>query len=329
MSTRPVLLLEVLGAPGSDAADARLRAAVLRRAGLVVRELVISASSADGPAARARLGRTLASACAAARPDRVVIAASRADAEYVLQSLPATAARWWPTDPLDTPGAIACGGRSAPALFPDAGDRPALETAPLPPPPGRERVGLWDGDFVLVPAPLGGDGGARVLESFAAIAENAHGLDLVVLADPQPRFEAEATRLGIATRVHFAGTAPRTAEHTWFTSAAAALITPDGPVSAGLVVRALAAGCPILPVGSSPRSRALAQWLLRHGCLAATARDGADDLSRRLGPVLARDVATRRAIECGRAHATLHTPESIAARLPGPDAAGEATREVA
>jgi hypothetical protein len=108
-----------------------------------------------------------------------------------------------------------------------------------------------------------------------------------------------------------------------------AIVAGDGAIAAGMVLRALAAGCPVLPAGRSRRSCVLADWLSRHGCLPATARDGAIDVAARLEPVLDRDVATRHAVDRGRALAARHAPHSISSLLVAGPGASEAAREVA
>jgi hypothetical protein len=320
-----VLLVEVLGPAGSDAADTRLRASVLRHAGYAVREVVLPASAVESGSFAGPLVATHAQAA----PRTVVIAAPRAAAGTVLAALPAADVRWWPTGLEDPAGPLAAAGRAAATLFADGGDLPALEAAPLRPPVERERVSLWDGDYVLVPAPLDEAGGAGLLAAFAGVAEDEPGLDLVVLADPQPRFARRAGRLGISTRVHFAGPAPRTAEHTWLASASAALIPAGGPVAASLILRALAAGCPLLPAGGTKGGSRLAAWLAARGCLPATAwRDGGDTAGW-LASVLEPDAATRRAVERGRSLVPSHQAAALAVRIARDGGAAEPAREVA
>jgi hypothetical protein len=196
----------------------------------------------------------------------------------------------------------------------DDGPAPGVAWSAFEPPrPGRGHLPAWDGDYLLVPAALGGASGTLVLDTFAALLEEHPGLDLVVLADHQPGFQQMARGLGVGQRIHFAGPAPRDAEMAWIASASCTLVSGDGPLSGGLVLRALARGCPLLTVEGGSAADELAPWLEHHGCLAGRVEraGGVGTLER----AIAREPAVARALERGRAVAAAATPRSLAERL--------------
>jgi hypothetical protein len=112
-------------------------------------------------------------------------------------------------------------------------------------------------------------------------------------------------------RVHFVGIATREAEWSWLRPAAGVLIAGPGPVAAGVVVRALACGCPVLGAGAQGVGPALNAWLARRG--AAIAEDG--DLDAALRRMLDRPADVERAIQQGLAASTAHHVAQLAARL--------------
>ena len=80
-------------------------------------------------------------------------------------------------------------------------------------------------------------------------------------------------------------------------------------VSGGLVLRVLASGVPLLPVGDA--AVPIATWLAAHG---ACAHPGAS-LAEALASALARDEATRHAVQCGRETAHEHDRDALTERL--------------
>jgi hypothetical protein len=330
MSAPRLLLLEVLDAVGADVADARERVVALRAAGAVVRAVVcdarpLRAAVADpcDPAWESDASDTrpeaaaqrLAALAAAGRFDLAVIASSRPWGGEWRRALPAELRDldpcWWPTGfaPEDADGSRGEG----PVLRarPDAGVAGMLEWATVDLARGaRRRLTLWDGDYVLVPGPLAGEAGSCALRAFAALVDESAEHDLVVLAPPQPAFEREARALGVGTRVHFAGHAPREAEWAWWAHASAAIASGATGLSSGLVLRGLAVGAPwVLPVLDAP-SRALHDWL---GVVPSGQRLPTDAvaLAEALRAALAGDRSGARA----RARATRHTPQALAERL--------------
>ena len=302
-----VLLLERLDAVGAAPQDAALRAAALRAAGGQVRTVVIGGerAAADGPLSgggpaldRVADDEACRSLCQALIPKfepQLVILASAG--ETPLGAWLASRARTlgWPTALL-APGDPRARRAALPTILtPDVEE--ILSWAPVARPRGgRALLPLWDGDYVMAAGPLEGAAGVQAIEAFTSAAEETDAHDLVVLADPQPEFEARARSLGIGPRVHFAGPARRDAEHAWLRSASAVLIAGDAPLSAGLLLRSLAAGAPLLPIGESGVPGIVAGWLARRG-YAETAP--ARSAGRRLQGMLDRDAATERSIAHG------------------------------
>lgn len=292
MSVTRVLLIESIDATGAAAHDVRTRARALIAAGCEPRCAIVEPAPADAlhaahPPADA-LAVSIGDAGRAALRDWM--AAAKAQAVLVASALPGggTAGRWvahagppawwWPS------GLAAAG---AGAVSPSTDDR---APGPLPILPGagfgglsgepwpdacaglegsvladarppRGQLPLWDGDYVLVPLPLSGAAGGAALDAFATLCASHDGLDLVVLADPQPAFERIARERGVGFRVHFAGPAPRDAELAWLAGASVALIAGDAPLSGGLVLRALARGCPLLAAPGASSGAPLEAWL--------------------------------------------------------------------
>jgi hypothetical protein len=175
----------------------------------------------------------------------------------------------------------------------------------------RRQHPLWDGDYLLAPASLAGEEGEALLVTFADVAREHVALDLIVLADPQPAFERVARRLGVGMRVHFVGGATREAEWAWLKPASAMLVTGAGPIAAGLVMRALACGCPVLGAGDHGVGPGLNAWLAARG--AALTHGGSTCAA--LMHLLDRPGEVDRAIERGRSASEAHHVAPLAARL--------------
>jgi hypothetical protein len=331
--TRPdILLIEYLDSAGASADDARARLAALDACGVSSRVLVVAPETHGGPglADRGRPMRAIRVAdesdCAAALgeaygrhpPALVLVAASSPGGGPLAGRLPAgSSARWWPAGvPGGEPGAAP--GRPA---RPRGGALEPLVPEPLelgvidPPRGGRRRLPLWDGDYLLAPAPLGGRAGHELLEAYAEMGEDACALDLVVLADPQPEFERAARSRGVGTRVHFAGPAPRGALAAWLGSAVATVLATDRPVAAGLVLHSLEGGAPVLSVGSGAGPSSTRSWLAARRLAGGTLAAGKAGLVAALDGMYERGPALRAAIERGRAEAERHFPRAIAPSL--------------
>lgn len=352
MTRAPVLLIEHLDGVGAAPEDGRLRAAALARAGFTARMLAIApplpASSkgarcalsgcAGEPVAAWRDGPSAVREALAGRAyELAIIVSATPGRDEIARWLPAQLpARWWP-------GGLATAGtprrlpwtahRALPALAGQEGvrihadgqgrdaDRAALDWAVLDGSAlARRHHPLWDGDYLLAPAPLAGDSGEDVIRAFAAAARDHDSLDLVVLAGPQPAFERIARGLGVGMRVHFVGEATREAEWAWLKPAAAAVIAGPGPITAGLVMRALACGCPVLGAGAGGVGHALEAWLADHG--AAFAHGGSTLAS--LTRILDRPADLEKALERGRresaAHYVVPLGERLSVALPRPAA---------
>ena len=124
-----------------------------------------------------------------------------------------------------------------------------------------------------------------------------------------------ARQLGIGTRVHFVGSAPREAEYAWLGAAAATVLAGDAPISAGLVLRALACGSPVLPIGSRGHAARVRAWLEKQHGRALPAGEGHARPAAELEWWVERGAAVGEAIGRGRALAARHEPEALAARL--------------
>lgn len=260
--------------------------------------------------ARAELARRLADA----PPSRVVIASAAPGGGAWADRLPRSlAARWWPTALAGSAGWRWPGRRSlVPLVTPEPGDpAPALALAWPGAAPGRGGLlPLWDGRYVLALSPLDGRDSAAAIAAFAAVAREQAALDLVVLDHPRPAFERIASDLGVGTRVHFAGEAPLGAEWAWLASAQCALVSGAAPVAATRVLRALAAGCPLVGVGEGGAGAALRGWL-DDGTGTARARDAAAALRA----WVERDARDPAWLVRSRARLAGHTAERIAERL--------------
>ncbi len=333
---RRILLIESLDSAGAAAADARAHARALESAGRAVRSVVVDlhletepvrSATADTPAVHgfAAGKRAVQEACATFKPDTVVVASAIPGGGPVTRWIPhGTAAVWWPSGldgvepspacPKPEPAHLPAIGRAERRGSPDAAE--ALDwTVHEGDRPVRSRLSLWDGDYLLSPVGLAGSAGADVLHAFAAISREWDTLDLVVLADPQAEFVALARTLGIGTRVHFAGAAPREAESVWLVSSVGIVLAGEGPLSSGLVLRTLARGRPVLAHGSAGPTRAVRNWLDRHLCTLGNGE--ADDLSAMIEQVLERSDAVEDVIARGRSLAARHEPEVVGVRLTG------------
>lgn len=282
MSLSPrVLLIEHLDAIGAAPSDARLRASALRAAGAHVEVIVLDTDRGEdlqygSVSHRREPGVILWHAHHAAGPlgrfarekrfDFALWASAHASDPLAGQLPGALPAYHCSTG--FTPHAIR--EKALPAL--DAGLDPCAGSAFDPARAQRGRLSLWDGPFVLAPTPLTSEPGRAVLEAFALAASDRDEVDLVVLDHPRAPLEALARQLGIDLRVHFVGPAPREAEAAWLQTASVALLAGEQAISAGIVLRALTSGCPLLPVGEE--AGPLAGWLLARGLAPFAGADG-------------------------------------------------------
>jgi len=256
----PILLIETLDAAGAAREDAALRVTALRRAGIDARALVVGGDAIPTSESRAVVRAVLAGG----QPSRVIVASAAAGGGAIARLLPrGSSAGWWPTG-LASPGPLARVARVARGgLRPLGADSPLAWALADRVALQRRRLPLWDGAYVLAPGPLSAGDGAEPLTCFARTAQVRHDIDLVVLADPQPTFVRRARALGVATRVHFVGPAPREAEWAWLSAARAVLFAGAGPVSAGLPVRALLSGSPPVGLGTNGVGRMVRSWASR------------------------------------------------------------------
>ncbi len=322
MSPSPrVLLVEHLDAIGAAPADARLRAGALRAAGATVEVVVLDTDRGEdlqyGAVSKRRdASMTLWHAHHAAGPlgrfarekgfDLALWASAHASDRLAEQLPGALPAYHWCTG--FAPHAMSA--RALPPLDLDL-DPCAGSTFDL----GRlqrGRLSLWDGPFALAPAPLTPETGRQVLEAFATAVSEHDEIDLVVLDHPRVGLESSARELGVELRVHFVGPAPREAEASWLQTATVAVIAGEHAISAGLVLRALASGCPILPVGEE--AGPLAGWLLARGLAPFAGADG-DALGEAMEAVFAADPRMAEVQTRGREVAAGYGLEPLAERL--------------
>ena len=329
-----VLLIESLDCPGAAGDDARLRVAALRAGGFAPRALAVLApglprasQAAPIPVVAWRDGPAAVRAALDEHPvDLAIVASAAAGGGAIARWLPSRLpARWWPSAldasrPRLRPWPVA---RRLDALGNGAGARAAhggpvsvasraLDWAIVDEVAvARRRLPLWDGEYVLVPAPLGRGAGEEVLAAFAAVARDHEALDLIVLGHPQERFERLARSLGVGARVHFAGPATREAEFAWLKPAAAVVVADPGPIAAGLIVRALASGSPVVDAGAPGARHVLGSWLEARGAATSSGEPTLAALDR----VLERGAQVEHAIERGRRASLAHQARSLAARL--------------
>jgi hypothetical protein len=316
-----VLLIEHLDAIGAAIADARVRAAALRAAGCDVEVVVLDASEHDDLLYPARMRRNgpgvevyaddvfgrelLRKRLARARGERVLWASATPGGGDAARLLPAgITAHWWasghapshgisrgPLEPLWRDGA------------PCSGSLVERESG------GRSRLSLWDGVFLLAPAPLGREGGKAIIDAFADAVSDRDEMDLVVCGHASEALEAHARTRGVSLRVHFVGPAPREAEAAWLATATAAVVCGEVPLSGGLLLRALASGCPILPTGYA--AEPIARWLTSQGNDWHRGRT----LTESLAAALDRTRVVQDARERGREVAAAHSGAALTARL--------------
>lgn len=315
-----LLLVEHIDAVGSSASDLRARAQVLRNLGAEVRLMALSSEADDdlqhGTAERhpngierhdaQRGGEVVRRAAESWTADAIVWASASPGGGEATRALGTKLpAWWWPT------------GWSASRT---AGTLPALEGGLSPGDAcvidGERargpRLSLWDGPYALVASPLRPADAEHLFDGFARAADQRDEIDLVVLDHPDSELEALARAAGIVQRVHFVGRAPREAESAWLHHARVAFVTMLRPLSAGLVVRALAAGCPLLPVGAGVEP--VNDWLREHGASCAKpgrARLGWDTVAAALN----RTPAVEAAIARGRALGNGNNTALLASRL--------------
>jgi hypothetical protein len=329
-----VLLVDDLDALGADWGDARERAGELQRAGARVTWRALAPAEGMPPEGGRDAAYVLPRAAASlarlrelaqARDFDLVVVASAAPGGGPLGAALGSGprVRWWPTGLggpsrsgrlaalgrglmgrgrlLELDGAAASG--SARRLNWSAADSRRAPARILP---------LWDGELALVPEGFRGRAGGQILAGFAAVAEQWSGLDLVAWTDAPAGGRAGA--LGIGMRVHHVGPPRRMAEWAWWAQASLAVLRGAGRLSAGLILRALAAGTPLLWVAPEPAARGCARWLEEQGCASVTGVDRRA-VAAELARLLERGDEVERAIERGRALAAGHDVRALVERL--------------
>jgi len=317
-----ILLIEHLDAIGSAPADARLRAAALRSGQFTVEGLVLGGDRHDdllfplherrvgtgfdvldaGPAGLAALTRRVRTS----RADLVLWASTTPGGGAAARALPeCTRAAWWPAghaDPRAEAGPLAplddaLGAVAGCAVVSDA---------------ERRLLPLWDGPYVLVPAPPSAATAGAMMSAFASAAEGRDEVDLVVLDHPGAALSALARRAGMAQRVHFVGPSPREAEYAWLGAASMVLLPGDAAVAGGFMLRALAAGCLLQPVGAA--AAPLATWLREQG-LACANETSEEALAAAMDAALERDAGALAMRERARGVAARFGLAALGARI--------------
>ena len=321
MTTTPrILLVEHLDAIGSSLTDLRPRAHLLRNMGFDVRMAAIASEGEGdlqhGNAERRQSGIEHLDEARGTELVRRAVETWVADAVVWASSAPGggeaaralgsdTTAWWWPSG-----WSLSRASGPLPRLAPELGpgDACVLEGER----PKSARLSLWDGPYALVASPLKPADAEHLFDGFARAADKRDEIDLVLLDHPDPELEALARRRPHEVNALRDPGRAREAEHAWLQHARVTFVTLHRPLSAGLVMRALAAGCPLLPVGSG--SEPVRTWLASQGVTW-----GKPDRARlawdTVAAALARTPAVETAITRGRACAAACTGASLAARF--------------
>lgn len=323
-----MLLIDALDAPGAYPADIAVRARALSALGNVTTCAVPTGSGELEAHAAAAARRVVADRMAQVRPDIVVIASCAAAGGALARGVRAKATWWWPTGVGVAPrrwslwnprraavamlnDVTAAGGASHRVPGAEALDWAAHDALERP----HSKLPLWDGRYLVVPAPLGGDAGRALLQGFAELDARWDRVDLVVLADMQEDFLAHARSLGIGTRVHFAGPATADAELTWLGGAAGVALAPEGPVAASLVLRTLARNAPLIVLG--PLAVPVQAWLTDRGALPLPWTAAKLPARAMMNDALERDRAVEAACARGIEVSRHHAATALAVRLGG------------
>jgi hypothetical protein len=339
---RRVLLIECLDAAGAILEDAAARARALEPVAAAVETLELRFGTKDVPATRTPQPRAaraaIDDAIATFDPGLVIVATAESGGGAVGRMIGGGVdALWWPT----AVGAAAARPRGWAGLRPRA-HGPLVALAGVEDVPessfratpalassgasaldwavqdaevrGGSRLPLWDGRYLLAPVPLLGRAGHDLLRTFAELEARWDRVDLVILGAVDPEFQSVARRLGIGARVHFAGAATSEAELTWLRAAAGVVFGHHGPVSAALVLRALACGAPVLAAGT-PLAVTVHEWLAARGLIPASWASDALPLRTKLEHLLEHDRAVEDAVKRGRAVAVRHQPDALSKRL--------------
>jgi hypothetical protein len=327
-------LIDDLDAVGADVADTEQRAAYLEAAGSLVTWMAVAPSDAPDPhtngdsshvVARERRVETIRARLSEAGWHRVVLASAASGGGALARLLPRDAV-WWPTGIEPATGgasltrAVRRALRADPGLEPldamEPGDAPAALAWSAVESRGTRRAGLplWDGDLLLLPEGLHGPAAGAIVAAFARLADEWSGIDLVTWSHPTATADARARAHGVDTRIHPVGPPRRSAEWSWWSQAAGAILTGSSRCSSGLLLRALASGCPLLWVGPTGPAAELARWMSGHGiaqCVRSDTAAIADAVTR----MLEGDPAIEAAVRAGRALAARHEPAELTARL--------------
>lgn len=327
-----LLLVEQLDAIGASRSDVRPRAQALRRSGLDIRTLAIAHEDDDdlqhGCAERPQPGldclapeealEGVRHAAQEWRADGIVWVSAATGGGALARSLGRRWPAWW--WPSGWSAARETGPLAAVAPGLDPGDAVVADVERA----RASRLSLWDGPYALAATPVGPAEAEALFDAFARAADQRDEVDLVILDRHDAELESRARAAGLQQRVHFVGRAPREAESAWLQNARVTFVTLAEPLSAGLVRRALGAGCPLLPVGHA--AEPVADWLRGHGVswsrpeLARLAWDA-------VSAALHRTPAAETAIQRGRSLAAHGSSAEVIAGLHAALAGGAGGRE--
>jgi hypothetical protein len=179
----------------------------------------------------------------------------------------------------------------------------------------RTRTPLWDGPYLLAPAPIAGSQGEALLEAFVEVAEEHDMLDLVVLGRLPADLQHRARELGVALRVHGAGHAPLRAECAWLAGAAAVLVGAGPLPGMATLLRALEGPAPVVVTGNDRAACSAHRWLAERGaCMAPPCADPGRILAA-LRDALSRGSSVREAVARGAALSAEYGGERAVASL--------------
>jgi len=330
------LLIDDLDALGAEVADTEQRATWLEAAGtrvtwMAVAPAVTPETSGNGSPGHGsvvpweRRAEFLRARLDEARWHRVVLASAAPGRGGLTRLLPRDAV-WWPTGIAPAAGAAsfreALRGvlRAGPALAPLGSPEPVDTPAALAWSAAENRAGrgagfpLWDGDLLLLPEGLRGAAARPILAAFARLAEDWSGIDLVAWSHPALEVDENARAHGVDTRLHAVGPPRRSAEWSWWTQAAGAVLTGTSRCSSGLLLRALASGCPLLWVAPAGPAAELARWMADRGIAQCVSSD-ASAIAVAITRMLERVPEIEASIRAGRALAARQDPAELIVRL--------------
>jgi hypothetical protein len=329
-------LIDDLDALGADVADTEQKAACLEAAGTRVTWMAVTPAGAPDACVEGspshgfvvpweRCAEAIRARLAEARWHRVVLASATPGGGALARLLPHDAV-WWPTGIAPPAGGASLTEvvrrllRADPSLAPLGSPDPLDPPVPLAWSATEDRTGrraglpLWDGDLLLLPEGVDGPAALPILAAFARLAERWSGIDLVTWSHPTAEGDGHARAHGVDTRLHAVGPPRRSAEWAWWSQAAGAVLTGTSRCSGGLLLRALASGCPLLWVAPAGPAAELARWMSDRG-VAQCVKSDASAIAAAITRTLERAPEIESAVRAGRALAARQDPTELTVRL--------------